>query len=239
MAILYDLPKQDSLDRNKTIKILAAPPGVQDINDFDLSKPKDFYLDKGFKEVGIGMAPERTISIGHNVQSQRRQYGLKHRVTSTIHAAMGDTLSHVAIEISKSNSSFALWDCAQAIVTLSRTKFGENLIFVGDKNETVTALAELITLQTQWTDYMGEILKLITLNNEENQSSDRPRQICQTHFPFRICDTPLPQCNTGFVYMLLSIRRQHIVILERQSVYAQDSGNIIVDMVLHLQNHLI
>ena len=55
---------------------------------------------------------------------------------------------------------------------------------------------------------MGEILKLITLNNEENQSSDQPRQICQSHFPFRICDTPLPQCNTGFVYMLLSIRRQ-------------------------------
>ena len=169
MAILYDLPRQDLIDRNKTIKILAAPPGVQDINDFDVSKPKDFYLDKGYKEVGIGMAPERTISIGHNIQAQRRQYGLKHRVTSTIHAAMGDTLSHVAIEISKSNSSFALWDCAQAIVTLSRINFGKNLIFVGDKNETVTALAELITLQTQWTDYMEEILKLITINNEENQ----------------------------------------------------------------------
>ena len=76
------------------------------------------------------MAPERTISIGHNTQAQRRQYGLKHRVTSTIHAAMGDTLSHVAIEISKSNSSFALWDCAQAIVTLSRTNFEKNLIYL-------------------------------------------------------------------------------------------------------------
>ena len=51
MAILYDLPRQDSLDRNKTIKILAAPPGVQDINDFDLSKPNDFYLYKGYKNL--------------------------------------------------------------------------------------------------------------------------------------------------------------------------------------------
>ena len=47
---------------------------------------------------------------------------------------MDDTLSHVAIEISKSNSSFALWDCAQAIVTLSRTKHGKNRIFVGVQN---------------------------------------------------------------------------------------------------------
>ena len=101
-------------------------------------------MNKGFQEVKIGMAPERITSIGYNTQAQRKQYGLKHRVTSTIHAAMGDTLSQVAIEISKNNSSFALWDCAQAIVTLSRTKLGKNIIFVGDENETVEALSDLI-----------------------------------------------------------------------------------------------
>lgn len=28
----------------------------------------------------------------------------------------------------------------------------------------------------------------------------------ETHYPFRICDMPIPECNTGFVYMLISLR---------------------------------
>ena len=61
---------------------------------------KEEYLIKGFKEVKVGLAPETTQSIGRNIQAERKQYGLKHRVTSTIHAAMGDTLTRVAIKIS-------------------------------------------------------------------------------------------------------------------------------------------
>ena len=211
MAILFDLPSQDMIDRNKKIKVLAVPPGLQDVGDFNHDIPKEFYLNQGFKEVTIGIAPERIHSIGRNLQAQRKQYGLKHRVTSTIHAAMGDTLSRVAIEISRNDSSFRLWDCAQAIVTLSRTKLGKNLIFVGSKNETINALVELIQMKSQWTDYMEEVLSLITIRNEninDNEAENpRHRQLTQSHYPFRICDVVLPQCNTGFVYMLLSIVR--------------------------------
>ena len=213
MAILYDLPSQDILDRNKKIKILAAPPGLHDIDDWDSEAPKQYYLDKGYSEVSIGIAPERTQSIGADIQAQRKQYGLKHRVTSTIHAAMGDTLSRVAIEVSRNNSSFELWDRAQAIVTLSRTKVGKNLIFVGDKNETIEALAALIQMKSQWTDYMEDVLKLITLHPENVSDNDENEIVASNSmnhqsYPFRICDVPLPQCNTGFVYMLLSIKRQ-------------------------------
>ena len=212
MAILFDLPTQDMIDRNKKIKVLSVPPGLQDIGEFDHDLPKEFYLNQGFKEVTIGIAPEQIHSIGRNLQAQRKQYGLKHRVTSTIHAAMGDTLSRVAIEISRNDSSFKLWDCAQAIVTLSRTKLGKNLIFVGSKNETINALVEVIQMKSQWTDYMEEVLNLITIrngntNDNEQAESPRHRQLTQSHYPFRICDVVLPQCNTGFVYMLLSITR--------------------------------
>ena len=67
-------------------------------------------------------------------------------------------------------------------------------------------------MKSQWTDYMEEVLKVITLNNEDdgniNQANSFPRQLSQQFYPFRICDQSLPQCNTGFVYMLTSIRRQ-------------------------------
>ena len=205
MAILIELPLQDDLDRHKKINILAAPPGIHDI-EFDPTMVKEEYLIKGFKEVKVGLAPETTQSIGRNIQAERKQYGLKHRVTSTIHAAMGDTLVRVAIEVQRNNPNYKLWDKAQAIVALSRTKLGKNVIFVGDKNETILSLVDLIKRKSHWTDYMEQVLRLITLNLDE---IDIVRTMTQNTFPFRICDITLPQCNTGFVYFLISIRRQN------------------------------
>ena len=55
---------------------------------------------------------------------------------------------------------------------------------------------------------MEEVIKVITLESEENENEDQnQRQLTQKFYPFRICDSPLPQCNTGFVYMLTSIKR--------------------------------
>ena len=78
----------------------------------------------------VGIAPIRTHKISVYIQAQRKQYALKHRVTSTIHAAMGDTLKKVAIQIAGSN--YELWDKAQIIVALTRTKRGSDIIFVGN-----------------------------------------------------------------------------------------------------------
>lgn len=219
MALLFDLPSQENIDRNKKINILAAPQGLQDIEDWDNNVPKQFYLDKGFKEVKIGISPERTQSIGQDLQAQRKQYGLKHRVTSTIHAAMGDTLSSVAIEISRQNSSFELWDCAQAIVTLSQTKLGKNLTFVGDKNESIESLAALIQMRSQWTDYMEEVLKLITIQpnilSDDGNSNDQQvdiQTLSHQNYPFRLCNVFLPQCRTGFVYFSVIYKKTDIYI---------------------------
>ena len=50
--------------------------------------------------MSVWIVPQRIQSVGRNIQAQRKQYGLKHRVTSTIHPAMGDTLRRVATKIS-------------------------------------------------------------------------------------------------------------------------------------------
>ena len=46
------------------------------------------YLIKSFKEVKVGLYPGKTQSIGRNSQVESKQYGLKHRVISTIHASI-------------------------------------------------------------------------------------------------------------------------------------------------------
>ena len=40
----------------------------------------------------------------------------------------------------------------------------KNPIFVGNKNETIRALVEIIKRKTLWTDYMEQVMDLITVN---------------------------------------------------------------------------
>ena len=206
-AILYDLPSEDDLSNWKKIKVLKTPIGLKEII-YDSNISKATYIDQGFVEVNVGVAPERTQIFSDNIQAKRKQYGLKHHVTSTIHAAQGDTLPSMATEISQNNGNFKMWDKGQMIVILSRTKYAKDTIFVGDKSDTLEALKNLLTRKTQWTDYMEEVLELITVNATSNQHPVLPasRRMSQSSFPYRICDVSLPQCNTGYVYMLVSMK---------------------------------
>ena len=43
MCILFDLPLQDDLNRNRKIKVLIAPPGIHDI-EFDNTIPKEQFI---------------------------------------------------------------------------------------------------------------------------------------------------------------------------------------------------
>ena len=107
MAVLYDIPRQSALDNWHKVKILIAPLGLKDY-EFNAQTTKREFLERGFKEVEIGVSPERIQSLPNNIKAFRKQYGLRHRVTSTIHAAMGDTLPRMATEISVCNSNFKM-----------------------------------------------------------------------------------------------------------------------------------
>ena len=50
--------------------------------------------------------------------------------------------------------NFKMWDKGQMIVILFRKNYAEDTIFVGDENDTLKALKELLTWKTQWKDYM-------------------------------------------------------------------------------------
>ena len=225
-AILYDLPSQEYLDSWRNIKVLAAPPGMKDIQ-LNVNENKQYFIERGFKEVNVGIAPERTCILTDNIQAQRKQYGLKHRVTGTIHAAMGDTLNSMATEISRSDPNFKIWDKGQLVVLISRTTLARNTIFVGDKSDTLNALKEILIKRTQWTDYMENVLDLITINS--NSEIREHRTLTQNNYPFRICDVPLPQCRTGYVYMLLSLKNRKFLyigetICIRDRIVSHNSG---------------
>ena len=249
LALLLDLPSQDHLDNFRRIPVYIPPPGIKSAV-YDPNKTQVDYINEGYVKTMIGTPREITHNIsGHN-QARRKQYGLKHHFTSTIHAGMGETLNSVAVEISKDG----LWEKAQVVVAISRTRVGKNTIFVGNnkvrcviihlciiivynicneietnmfffyKKETmIETLKKLIQQSSQWSDYMEHILDMATVN------SNMPfRQ--QRYFPFRICDMEIPQCNTGFVYMLISLRNKKAVYIGetkclRTRLQQHNSGN--------------
>eukprot|EP00957_Ditylum_brightwellii_P062591 4750220-Ditylum_brightwellii.AAC.1 len=76
---------------------------------------KEEYINNRFIEVIIGVAPVRAQQVGKNLHAQRKQHGLKHRVTRTIQWKMGDTLPKVAVEISARKNLFKIWDKGQLV----------------------------------------------------------------------------------------------------------------------------
>ena len=87
-----------------------------------MMEQKIYYKNLEYVEVEIGAAPLRAQCLSNDIQDQRKQLGLKHRATSTIHTATSDTLTSMEIEILMSNSNFNIWDKGQIIVILSCTK---------------------------------------------------------------------------------------------------------------------
>ena len=142
---------------------MVAPPGIK-VVEFDEMKSQDDYVQEGWIEKFVGMCPERTHAVPMNMRCQRKQYGLKHHLTSTVHASMGDTLHKIVTEISSESNDFRLWDKAQAVVLLSRTRLGSDIIFVGDKNDTINVLFSLIRTSSQWTNYMEKVLEMGSVN---------------------------------------------------------------------------
>ena len=174
MALLYDLPTQKDIDNWRPINILLAPPGLKEVI-FNEDKSKQSYIEDDFKEVKIGVGQCYTQSIANHRQTKRKQYGLMHYVSATIHASMGDTLVHMATSISNTDCNFSLWDKGQLVVILSRTKVGKKSIFVGPKNDTLSAFRMLLLKKTQWCDFIEEVLELVTINCSSEENNHSPR----------------------------------------------------------------
>ena len=153
---------------------------------YDVDKSKQEYINEGFVEILMGVCNAYTQQLKDYKQGKRKQYGIKHYVSATIHAAMGDTLNQMATSISTNNSNFELWDKGQLVVILSRTKFAKDSIFVGSKEETLDAFRQMLLKRNQWTDYVEDVLNIVTINSKE--ISDFQHTFTQSLFLYRIVD---------------------------------------------------
>ena len=201
ICVLTELPSRETIDNFQPIEVVAAPPGIQEVA-YNPNKSTQQYIDEGWKKIKIGKCRETTQGISSFLQAQRRQYGLRHRVTSTIHSCLGDTVGKVATEISSDGD---WWDKAQVVVATSRTRAGRDTIFVGNREATINCLTRLIQMKNQWTDYMDEVLRLTTVNeNYDANAIRRPFNVTNS-FPYDVSSSNIPTDQTGFVYFVVSL----------------------------------
>ena len=107
------------------------------------------------------------------------------------------------------SSDYNLWDVAQLLVLLSRTRKAENIIFVGNKQTTIKSIISLLQTSSQWTDYMEHVIQLLGSTSENDMVStnvnERNIPVFEYYmFPLGYKCIPIPRCNTGFVYFLVS-----------------------------------
>jgi predicted GIY-YIG superfamily endonuclease len=96
------------------------------------------------------------------------------------------------------------WLKGQVVVALSRNCRARDFIIVGDKDDAISRLWELLTISTQWTDYIELLLGRLTENGEADDEVERTMEYADV-FPYRTCDITPPNDNTGYVYFLVSV----------------------------------
>ena len=201
--ILQTIPTQEDLNEWRDIDVYAAAPGI-DIPPCD-EPTEEQLLTAGWTKVSIGKHPDRKYKLGYNgLVGMRTQYALRHHISLTIHAIMGATVHKLVVEIG-TQRKMSLWEAAQVVVILSRTRFGRDIFFVGQLDDVVEAIWNALLKKDQFTDYIGHIVQKLTTNatSSEEQSSCFTINACDMH-PFRSKDIALPRAGDICCYILVS-----------------------------------
>ena len=147
---------------------------------------------------------------------------------------MGDTLAAVATSIYLHDHNYTIWNKGQLLVIIIPKILAKDTIFIGDKEETLDALVDLIQCRTQWTNYMEKILRVVTINGEDEINEEleiNEGVLDQSSFPYRLRDVYLPQDNTGFVYTLISVCSTNFIFIGKttnliEMLRAHNSGYV-------------
>ena len=118
---MIEFPQIEDDGTFNNIILYAAPPGIKEYVYSNEHTPK-FHESKGWNKVTISCIPDRIHTLTNAMRGKGRQYGLKHRVTATIHGCQGDTIHKLATQICSPGNASNLWDKAQVVVLLSCTR---------------------------------------------------------------------------------------------------------------------
>jgi predicted GIY-YIG superfamily endonuclease len=202
LCIVLDLPDKHDLLAFKSIKLLRAPPGTDTLPPTPYDK--NALIGEGWEEVLIGKErPDKHYKIGRKgLAGYRRQYGLKHWISITIHGIMGATVDKLVTRLDNLQNK-GLWEAAMVVVLLSRTRYAKDLIFIGDPQRTVDALWNTLLTGGKYNEITQYVLDcLIARENQPNHVLKLPL----IRKKFGQLPTLLPEKGSFVVYLLVSTK---------------------------------
>ena len=143
-CILFYLPYQETLSNFTPIKILLDTPCCKEVQ-YDSDAKKESCFDKWFVATTVSCNTwYKIFNLPHNIQGQRKQYGIQHYIAVAINSDMGDTLPSVATSLSMADNNYSIRDKGNILVILARTKLAKDTTFVGNKESNLNALSRLL-----------------------------------------------------------------------------------------------
>jgi predicted GIY-YIG superfamily endonuclease len=204
LALMIDVPSNEIIDDKLPMKVFAAPSGIKNFPSPEQCN-EEWLLGNDWTAVDVPLKTSCNEQIVRGIQARRTQYPLKPRVSSTIHACMGSTLSAIVsavISLTNMPYNFSLWEAAQIVVLLSRTRTADAIFFIGDREATIKHLIDVLSgQQYRYLRFISSLLDKLC-----GESMDRI-EILPQPTRFRPMDSTLPR-NPG-VYLIVSTKKPH------------------------------
>lgn len=228
IAVLVNVPDISHVADKKPIELIIAPAGCKSLPP-NLSCFETLVSEHGWKVNKVGVCTDRIQTFGYGIQAKRIQYGLKHRIASTIHSGMGQDLPSIVTRVTSEDEDkdYALWTKEQVIVLLSRTHYARDITFVGDPFKTASALADCLQHVSQYTDYMTHIMKTMTSTGTNTTPNFLDPYM---YSPFRMCDFEILNTAASFCYHLVSLGDP-----TKTTSYIGETGNLAMRLTQHNQ----
>ena len=200
LAILLSIDRQD-VEKEKSIQFFKGPPGCKEFPSIE-NFNEEYLLSNGWEKVWVPFEASKPTRIWGNLFGRRHQYGVRLRVASTIHASMGSTYGTLVTAVSPVRAhrdlDFALWETAQVVVLVSRTRLCSDIYFVGKPDEVVNHLLSVLDNQTRYLPH----IKALTLSLCQSTTATTPLIIPPP--VFRPCDVVVDKIPA--VYLLVSTK---------------------------------
>ena len=209
LAFLPWNPDADTILNKRPVTLMVAPPGCSYLpneNDDEHTLAAKLWTKKR-----VGIAPDASVCQRGIRMKRTSQYGLQLYVASTFHSTRGKTLKKLATgvdEAGDSSSPYALWDPTQIVTLFSRTRLPRDTHFV-TKNPRATAGAiyRVLKKKSAFRTHLTDLLQRLCSGG----SQEAPMVIDHSLSIFRPRDVPVPNDNTGYVYILVSTKNTNCV----------------------------
>ena len=203
LGIVLDVPSEDTLSHWGAIEVLLAPVGTK--NAPDSSETRESLIRKKWKPVQVRrQEDDRCVTIHSNLLGRRYQYPFHARIAMSIHQVMGANLDKIVISVV---GDCEPWMAEQGVVIMTRTHTLEDIIFVGDREETKRALVRSLLKPCRYRRYLNNVIRRLARGDGVVEDGGGMRRcIDLTELPWRPLEYDLPDDDGGYVYLLLSMR---------------------------------